>query len=124
MKKADAMKYGVALRDRMIGKGWKLRVWENLGWHYSVQCGTIAVHASHHSSDGKVLYSTLMSTNVADIGVGSSIFYEQRHFNDPNKAVRHQMKIARAVVKQLNDVMAYNEAALKPLPKKKGGSRG
>lgn len=36
-----------ALCDR-IGKGWRPRVWENLGWHYSAisPCGRLKVHPS------------------------------------------------------------------------------
>lgn len=32
-----------ALAARM-GKGWKPRVWENLGWHYSVKKGVAAIY--------------------------------------------------------------------------------
>ena len=43
--KRDAKKLATSL-----GKGWKVRVWENLGWHYCANspCGRIKVHKGHN----------------------------------------------------------------------------
>lgn len=47
-------KAAAALAKRM-GKGWKPRVWENLGWHYSVisPCGRWKLHPHHTGSNTK-----------------------------------------------------------------------
>jgi hypothetical protein len=47
---AAAVRGGAALASR-LGEGWKPRVWENLGWHYSATspCGQVKVHPSKAS---------------------------------------------------------------------------
>lgn len=32
----EARRKGLALHNKMIGKAWQIRVWENLGWHYEI----------------------------------------------------------------------------------------
>lgn len=46
-----------ALVLRMKGSGWKPRVWENLGWHYEVHAGPVALHNNTHN--GKTMYGVL-----------------------------------------------------------------
>lgn len=43
-----------------LGHGWRPRIWENLGWHYSAvsSCGRWKVHAHHHKSG--VTYSAFL----------------------------------------------------------------
>lgn len=45
MTKREAQLRAKALRDG-LGKGWKSRVWENLGWHCAVENGVLKVHPS------------------------------------------------------------------------------
>jgi hypothetical protein len=47
----DAQKKGKALAKR-LGKGWTVRLWENLGWHYEVisPCGRIKVSNGYGGS--------------------------------------------------------------------------
>jgi len=41
--KDEAFKVAKRLQQKLGGK-WKVNVWENLGWHYSVTLGSISVH--------------------------------------------------------------------------------
>jgi len=46
LTKEQAEQRGNLLFNKMRGEGWKLRVWENFGWHYSVYNGAINVHVA------------------------------------------------------------------------------
>ena len=44
------------------GEGWTPNIWENLGWHCSVQNGCITVHI--HPSNGAVTYAAWVEPGV------------------------------------------------------------
>lgn len=48
VKEHEAAVAGAATLVKRLGKAWKPRVWENLGWHYSAvsPCGQVKVHPS------------------------------------------------------------------------------
>ena len=90
MNKKQATSQGQALLKRMNGKGWKLRVWENLGWHYDIYLLGLTVH--HPGKN----YSTLLSSDPENYSGSGEIYWTpEKSFKDPNKAVEHQMKMAR-----------------------------
>ena len=45
-RKAAAIELGRKLVESMPGTGWRLHVWQNLGWHYSVRRGDLQVMPS------------------------------------------------------------------------------
>jgi len=105
--KAEATKAGKELLKKVKGN-WKLRVWENLGWHY-------ALYNKDHSglnlyvSEGECIpkgntYSCMLSSTPGDSG-GEMYWTDNYHSKDPNKAVEHQIKVARKFVDKLNKVM-------------------
>lgn len=99
--KAQAMKKAKALKKRMKGKGWKTRVWENLGWHYEVHNKGLTVHVDWDDDDGDS-YSTLLSSDGIP-GGGETYWTENKSFSDPNKAVERQLKTAQKHMKNIVD---------------------
>lgn len=98
----------------MAGSGWRLHVWQNLGWHYSVWRGALSVHV--HSRTGLPSYSTLLAGAPPDGGQmplgGSNVFYTRipaRFQRDPNKAVAWQLRFAQ---KALNELAAARQSAI------------
>jgi hypothetical protein len=111
---ALARRKGEALLKKLKGEGWELNVWENGGWHYSAQNGPLTVHASSYRI-GPTTYWCLLSEEFERYPVGGAPFWTARgnpSFEDPNDAVRQQVKIARQFVKKVtkivNQVAAIN----------------
>jgi hypothetical protein len=84
-----------ALRQRMRGRGWHIDIWENLGWHYAVRTGTLAVYP--HSVPGdraQLTYTCLMG----DGSSGEAIWHGQNwhpSHADPNVLVQIQLQHAK-----------------------------
>ncbi len=91
---------GEKLLKRMKGKGWLLRVWENLGWHYSVHLFNLTL--SEHLYRSKKSYSALLITNESFAGSGEVFWSDKESFDDPNEAVTHQMQVSSRVYKCLS----------------------
>ena len=81
------------LLARTLGPGWIPRVWENLGWHYSVRspCGRLMVHPS--SVDGFTAF-------LGPVGGIGGRWAE--HGDTPQKAIDATVAVA---------VAEYNEIA-------------
>lgn len=83
------------LLARLRGRGWKIRVWENAGWHYCVHGNGLTVLPCG-AYPGKY-YAMLSST---DSGGGDAEWTDNNAgpFKDPNRAVRHCLDAAISVV--------------------------
>jgi hypothetical protein len=94
MTKKEAMQAAKALRKKMTGRNWKLRVWENLGWHYQVHRSRISVSEAIDGK-GEVRYYT--GCAMVKGGVGTPIEWSVRKpmFTDPNQAVQAQLNAVR-----------------------------
>jgi hypothetical protein len=103
--KAQAEKAGKKLLKRLKGKGWKLRVWENIGWHYSARNGPINVYESH--TEG--MYSCLLSDRLDDPIGGSALWTTEFRNKDPNKVVAHEVKAARKQLNEIIDAVSFVE---------------
>lgn len=101
--KAAATREGKKLLAKMQGKGWKLEVWENLGWHFGVRNGALSVIVSGDR------YSTLMSDEADGVG-GAPIWFVRRWFRDPNAAVRAQLRVCREFLKRCDTLVSAVEA--------------
>jgi hypothetical protein len=104
MTKSDATERGAALLKRMKGKGWKLRVWENFGWHYSVYCKNLSVHSyGEYLERGKESFTALLDSDPTRHDGGYSLWTEHPcpMFHDPNEAVQVQLKYAYKVLADL-----------------------
>ena len=95
MTSAEAYKEGRALLKRMEGRGWKLHVWENLGYHYLVRAPYISVHTG-----GKGYFAMIGREKFA---IGTPVeWHNDQTFKDPNRAVRAAIAKIKKVV--LGDV--------------------
>ena len=80
-------------------KGWKIRVWENLGWHWEIKKGNLEVHFSHPS---RQYWATLSE----DGGSGDSFDTNfTAYCTDPNRAVEHKLQIANNYIKKLQQII-------------------
>lgn len=101
--KVDAEIAGLKLLKKLKGKGWKLDVWENLGWHFKVQkvvFGTWTICVGQWDSiNGKLKqdYDCMIGSH----GGGDGLWTrggDSQHFNDPNVAVETEInRIAAAL---------------------------
>lgn len=85
-----AKQHGRALAKR-LGKGWKPRIWENLGWHYTAKRGPIEV------------YPRIKSYWANLILVGKQFTGEAR---EPELAVIRAIDKAKEVVAALTNALA------------------
>jgi len=82
--------------------GWKVAVWENCGWHTSIQKGGMKIYI-HEYTIGKLEYSVLFS---ADDGIGGESFWSENfHSEDPNEVIERQLKLANDFVKRCQDAI-------------------
>jgi len=83
MTKKQAERAGRALLKKMHGTQWKLRVWENLGWHYSVETINLSV-----SPCSDTMFHCLLHPHYTFFGKAG----ESRN---PNRAVRQTLATAK-----------------------------
>jgi hypothetical protein len=94
MTKKEAMQAAKALRKKMTGRNWKIRVWENLGWHYQVHRSRISVLEAIDGRGNRRYYT---SCSMATDGIGTPVEWSVRKpsFTDPNQAVQAQLNAVR-----------------------------
>lgn len=109
--RARAIRKGKALLARMKGQGWKLEVWENLGWHYRVYAGPLSVSEKRDRSP-EFRYSAMMSERPDDHIGGSYAWYGDTHSSDPNRTARKQLEIAEAALARLSECVAIARRAV------------
>lgn len=96
-----------------LGKGWKICVWENLGWHVCLKRGTISVSPGYHRN-GKPTYFALMSDRKGEATGGAMIWHNDHpNFDTPSEAVIHQVQLARKVIDNLVDIVENSETFIK-----------
>ena len=102
----EAQRDGKKLLEALPGKGWRLKLWENLGWQYSAQLGPLSVNPSPRGG-----FFCLLSDTPGD-GAGLPIWDAGSH-RKPSVAVEIQMRKARKVADKLNRLVADLEKALR-----------
>lgn len=103
MTRNEAVEAALKLLQKMKSSGWKSRVHENMGWHYSLERGPLKLYEEFHW--GKPSYSCLLG-----VGIGGHGFWLLNDIcRDPNIAVKKQLQIARSFV--LSCQKTINEAA-------------
>jgi hypothetical protein len=99
LNKKEAERRGRALLKQMKGRGWQLRVWENLGWHYSVYNEGVDVHPVHPVQEKTT------ATRYYALPRPSYSFWclegNRGVVRDPNKAVKMAVAECRRVVNDL-----------------------
>lgn len=93
--KAQALRAGKALLKKMKGYDWQVRVWENIGWHYEVHSGPVAVYPA-----GQGKYFCLISDDPQKGGSGLGLWTAQNSPSrkDPNQAVEEAVALVVEVV--------------------------
>jgi len=92
--KEEATEKAEKLLSKMTTKGWKIRVWDNLGWHYALEhpCG-MSLHV--HEYGEKTSYMPYLSPD--DHGGDCSIWHDpDQDADDPNEAVQKKIMYAQA----------------------------
>jgi hypothetical protein len=112
--KAAAQKRAEQLRKQMQGKGWKIRVHENMGWHFNLRLGPVQLH--EESMNGKKWYFCLIGTDLVSSG-GLAMWtdseaHQRASSKDPNKCVQHAIEFARAIINMHSDNLKIAEDML------------
>lgn len=103
------------VRLRMFNpKAWAIRLWENFGWHWSINCGTVCLHESH---DGKYFFA-MVNSEAGESGVGLSAWGEDRDLKhkQPQNAVNSAVRAAAAYVSELTEALNEARTACKGVP--------
>ena len=80
-------------------KGWKVVVWENLGWHMRLEKGNMNLH---YSPDDDTFSGFLSDTGSG----GDDIFWHESFYHkDPNLVIKKKLAIAQAFVNQCQAVI-------------------
>ena len=108
--KAQAIKKAKELLGKMKTKGWKIRVWQNLGWHHSVINYGIQVIGPSGCREEK--YSCYLS-NEKDGGGSPTYWHDRNSYINPNEAVTKQLAKAHEFVNGLQDHLGLVEKSLK-----------
>lgn len=102
VKKADKL---VSL---LKGSGWKVKIYENLGWHFQVVSGPIAVFGNQEND----LYWCMIAQSSDLVGSGfppwscSPSPGKANYHKDPNEAVKEALTHAGAWVSDILKTMA------------------
>lgn len=91
--KAEATAAAKALLKRMKSPGWKIDVWENIGWHYRLKRGTLSLW-----EHGEKSYGVYYSDEVG--GVGEPAYYGicGHRSTEPNRAVEYALRQMQAII--------------------------
>lgn len=98
----------------ILGKGWKVNVWENLGWHVSWYNGAVSLHYSPQMDEK-------FWAMVGPIGSGAgSVELTPRtgkHFAGPIRAIRAAIEFAQEQNKEREQIMKSCSTVLMDLMK-------
>lgn len=99
--RAEAIEAGFDCLKKMKGEGWDLEVWDNIGWHFCLRSGPVAVY----ECVGPGTYHCLVSDNPKG-GAGGAGHWTGDHPSrkDPNQAAKD------GVMDMVKKVEQYNKA--------------
>lgn len=86
------------------GKGWRIDVWENYGWHWRIVNGGLQVNESTSIDQKGSKYWCLLSSEAKPRG--GEMFWtdgENRHYSTPMLAIRSQLNRANQFTQFLQD---------------------
>ncbi len=85
-----ATKKAAALAKR-LGPNWKPKVWENLGWHYSIVDKENSIEVCPSTKDN--LYFCLPNPSY-------TFWCDEKHYCDPKRAVKATVRLVRKVANE------------------------
>lgn len=120
-RRSDAEREARNLVAKLKGKGWKPRVWENIGWHFKAMSGPVQVYPSAVGDDR---FWCMVGSQPDDNMGGAGFWTPQRLrvFKDPNRAVKDAMKHVYEFRDRITAVVAAAERAMpvKPAAREQG----
>lgn len=109
----EAYKGAVILQDLMNTTGWRIRVWENLGWHYQISKGTISIYEAYKHIDDPTSYHAMIAGEPGQNGHGlaawSGDFFAS---SDPNEVVWRAIGEAVTYVNEITQAMEEAQKAM------------
>lgn len=78
-------------------KGWRIHTWNNLGWHVCLRKGGLSLNWSKNYDDTRSFFTLL---GMDHVGAGETFWTPSKHFRNPNKAIEHQIRMARTFLKR------------------------
>lgn len=84
---------------RLLGKGWRVEVWENLGWHWRVTNGPVQLGACY-AKGRKTLYHAMVGSSPTESRGGAAYWTErgQGYRADPRRAVKDAVRLVEKFV--------------------------
>lgn len=97
----EAHRKALALHNKMTGKAWQIRVWENLGWHYEIfrqdlATGFRCTVSESLMRDGTTRYAVYFNSTPQVVVSG----------DDPNVALSEAVQEAQRIANRLADQIA------------------
>jgi hypothetical protein len=91
-----------------IGGDWKIKVWNNLGWHCDVELGTICCHIDPLP---KLTYSAYISNDTKSCGSALAIWSEDNNYSQksPVTAVKNAIRNVKTYIAGLQGIVQYND---------------
>jgi hypothetical protein len=104
MTKDDARAEAKLVRELMRNPGvWKIRVWENIGWYWSLQCRNVTVSSCRDL--GQNTYFALVGTEDGDTSGLGAWFSRDGVRGNPQDAVDVAIKAAADYVDELRSAV-------------------
>lgn len=101
--KAAAKSAAYRLKKKLYGYGWKVEVWESLGWHFTLRLGNLSLIEDISAFDGSKTYWTLLSATHP--GAGDPDWNIDEIFTSPNEAVMNQLDLASKDISEKKKVV-------------------
>lgn len=102
--KREAMVAGRHLKSLMKTSGWKVCVWNNLGWYYNIKKENVVVNPdSNHRMGGSWYW--------CEVEPSYAFWSDGRSYRDPNMAVQRAISKVRKEVEEFKQILSKAEAA-------------
>ena len=88
-------------------KGWGINIWENCGWHVSLNKQGLSLRG-YTQLGGVTIYSCMLSAE--EDSSGETYWSTDDDFRTPDEAIDNQIKVAKKFVNELKIVIKKIEA--------------
>ena len=103
-RKAEAQ--AKKLLAKMKSPGWKIDVWENMGWHYCLRNGVLTINPS---SVFPGTFLCLIGDGKSSGGLSICTPMSAIRNKDPNKAIREQTEFAKSAINKYQAIIKKAE---------------
>ena len=90
-------------------RGWKVRIWENMGWHVALEKQGLKLYVKKAYGERRLHYSTLLSADPTS-GGGDPEFTLYQTFSSPQAAIDAQMRVARKHLARMKKFARFVES--------------